>query len=245
MTDISIIQTEHRHLIKKHTHTLYEIIYYLDGDGVMHTASGDLRFSAGNIIIVPPNTVHRSTSEHGFSIFALKGEFESTFNFTEPLLLHDSENHDAKALLSMIYRARISPGDYQRSLVNAFVHFILQNSHLEEPLTLAVRRVINIVSERFYDSDLSVTALLKESGYAEDYIRAHFKKTVGKTPTDFLNSIRISHAVLLIETYKNTFTLTEIADRCGFTDYIYFSRKFKQQVGLSPTAYKKQSDTTV
>ncbi|MBQ4612231.1 MAG: helix-turn-helix domain-containing protein [Clostridia bacterium] len=240
MKDILIIKPEHRLSIKRHSHDTYEIIYYTDGKGVMHTSSGSLSFAAGNIIVVPPYTEHESSSQDGFGFYSLRGEFEGVLHFPEPILLRDNENNEALTLLSMINRNRIHPGDYQHSLVRALLHFILQNARSEDSLTLAVRHVATTLSEQFHSSDLSIVSLFRESGYAEDYIRAHFKKIYGKTPTDFLNSLRINHAILLIDTYKHAFTLSEIALHCGFTDYIYFSRKFKQQVGVSPTAYKKQ-----
>ena len=244
MESISIIKPEHRLSIKKHIHETYEIIYYTSGKGVMHTTSDDLHFSPGDIIIVPPFTEHQSSSQDGFGFFSLRGAFESSLHFSVPILLHDNESNEAGMLLSLIYRNRITPGDYQQSLIKALLHFILQNAHSEDSLTLAVRRVANGLSEQFHNSELSVASLLKESGYAEDYIRAHFKKIYQKTPTGFLNSLRIHHAILLIEAYKNAFTLSEIAVHCGFSDYIYFSRKFKQLAGLSPTMYKKQHETS-
>jgi AraC-like DNA-binding protein len=91
----------------------------------------------------------------------------------------------------------------------------------------------------FHDSDFDVTKLLKQSGYAEDYIRAHFKKITGKTPVEYLNELRINHAKTLINIYQNSTPLIDISLNCGFDDYIYFSRKFKQIVGVSPATYKK------
>ena len=91
----------------------------------------------------------------------------------------------------------------------------------------------------FHDCDFNVTELLKQSGYAEDYIRMCFKKTVGKTPVEYLTNLRIKHAKTLINIYRNSMPLTDVSFNCGFDDYIYFSRKFKQVVGVSPHAYEK------
>ena len=82
-----------------------------------------------------------------------------------------------------------------------------------------------------------IAGFLQKSGYAEDYIRAQFKKFTGKTPTEFLTKIRIYHACYLIDAYKNTLSLAEIAEKCGYTDYVYFSRRFKHIMGISPREY--------
>ena len=127
------------------------------------------------------------------------------------------------------------------ALINAFIHSLLQNIKMEDQLFLAVRAVIEKISNHFYNSDLDLHALLTESGYAEDYIGAQFKKILNKTPTQFLTEIRINHACFLINTCKNTLSLSDIAEKCGYTDYAYFSRRFKYITGSSPRAFMENS----
>lgn len=236
---ISLIGVNNERSYPLHTHSEYELIYYLEGCGAVRTPIGDLPFTAGNIALIPPSFMHGTVSEAEFKAIVVRG-VKNVFDFSTPLLFSDNASHDAEFLVRMIYRNRISNDEYLAALVNAYVHFILQNSQTEEPLTRAVQKIVNEISDRFFDCDLSLAALLNESGYAEDYIRAHFKKVVGKTPTEFLTMLRIDHAMYLIDVYKNALTLAEVSERCGFTDYVYFSKKFKAQVCLSPKAYQKR-----
>ncbi|MBR5900472.1 MAG: AraC family transcriptional regulator, partial [Clostridia bacterium] len=46
------------------------------------------------------------------------------------------------------------------------------------------------------------------------------------------------HAKQLIDTYKDALLLYEVAILSGFSDYVYFSRRFKKFTGLSPQEYK-------
>lgn len=225
-----------------HSHDGYEIIYYFKIDGELQTDQENSPLSSGMISILPPNTMHRSDSKDGFTAIAMRGPFGNLLQFKKPMVINDNADHDAEALIRMIYRNRFNSDDYLTTLIQAFLHFILQNTQPEDSLTRAVRKIANELSERFYDCDLSPTNLLKESGYAEDYIRAHFKKVMGATPNGFLNTLRIDHARYLIEVYHSALALSEISERCGFTDYVYFSKKFKELVGLSPKEYKKQWD---
>jgi AraC-like DNA-binding protein len=80
-------------------------------------------------------------------------------------------------------------------------------------------------------------SLLTKSGYAEDYIRAKFREITGYTPVEFLTKVRISQACSLIDMYGNSLQLSEIAEKCGYTDYVYFSRRFKALTGISPREY--------
>lgn len=222
-----------------HTHLGYEILYFFEGDGVVRSDMGDLPISAGKIIIIPPHIVHGTDSENGFKAIAIRGDFGNYFKFDAPLILSDNEEREGDALIRMIFRNQYGSNDYLKTLIDAFVHFLLQNASAEDALTGAVRKIANALTEHFFDSALSPAALLNESGYAEDYIRAHFKKIIGKTPNEFLANLRINHAKYLIEVYKNALTLSEVSEHCGFTDYVYFSKKFKELVGSSPKDFKK------
>ena len=72
--------------------------------------------------------------------------------------------------------------------------------------------------------------------------KTNSKQMTNKTPIEFLTHMRIRHACYLMDVFKNALSLAEIAEKCGYTDYIYFSRRFKQQMGVSPRAYKGASN---
>ena len=108
----------------------------------------------------------------------------------------------------------------------------------EDEIGKAVNELIDEITERAFETDLNLSEILRKSGYAEDYIRLNFKKATGKTPVVFLTEIRIKNACFLIETYGTSVPLSEIAEACGYTDYIYFSKRFKDLIGMSPKQYR-------
>ncbi len=220
-----------------HRHTHYEIIIYTKGTGTLSTKTMQLQCSPGTIIIMPPFRMHASTSETDYERIFISGEFSQFLHMTSPVILSDNADGEGVQLAKMIYRNRFGNPEYLTALTNALFHFILQNIEADDAVHSAIRDIIEKISDRFFDSNLGLQALLQKSGYAEDYIRAQFKKITGKTPVQFLTEIRISHACFLIDTYKNSLSLTEVAEKCGFVDYIYFSRRFKQVTGLSPRQY--------
>ncbi|MBQ6824771.1 MAG: helix-turn-helix domain-containing protein [Clostridia bacterium] len=222
-----------------HTHEKYEIVHYFEGEGYMRSSCGDLPLAPGNIILIPPNVPHGTDSVNGFRALMMTGDFGNLFNAAEPTLVQDNADKDAEALARMILKNRLGAQEYLGALQEAYLHFVLQHSTPEDAITAVVRRIAGELSERFFEFGLSPVTLLKESGYAEDYIRAHFKKVMGKTPIEFLTALRVDHAVYLIEHYKGALTLSEVAARCGFADYAYFSKKFKKHTGISPKDYKR------
>ena len=155
-------------------------------------------------------------------------------------MITDNPEGEGLLLAHMIYNNRHANTEYVMTLINAFIHFLLQSIKIDNELLLAIHNISREIANSFYDSDLNPCSLLNKSGYAEDYIRAQFKKIIGKTPTQLLNETRINHACYLIDTYKNHLSLSEIAEKCGFDDYVYFSRTFKRIKGISPRAYMKE-----
>ena len=147
-------------------------------------------------------------------------------------------DEDIASILQIIINNRYNNDDFTSSLHLAVVHYILNNLDEKDEKDMAVKKIKASIIKNFYKSDFDVTYYLNESGYNEDYIRAHFKKITGVTPIQFLTKIRIKHAKNLINAYKNSYSLAYIAESCGYDDYIYFSRKFKEVTGLSPQKYK-------
>ena len=64
-----------------------------------------------------------------------------------------------------------------------------------------------------------------------------FKKHIGIGIIEYLNIIRIQNACTMME--QGFTSVSDIADWCGFSDGNYFSKKFKERMGVLPTQYIK------
>lgn len=222
----------------QHKHTAYEIMLYTEGEGYLLAAGERYPFSPGTVIIVPPAVEHGSVSRDGFKNISIGGDFSGLVSLDKVTALID--NGDSTAIAKIIYKNRFGNAAYLWVLVEAYVSSIMQKVSTDNAVTLAARKIAETIGERLCDSELALNTLLAESGYAEDYIRAEFRRITGKTPVDFLTDLRIRRAMALIEIYGNSLPLSLIAERCGFSDYPYFSRRFKAFVGTSAREYKKE-----
>ena len=71
---------------------------------------------------------------------------------------------------------------------------------------------------------------------------AMYKKVTaltGKTPIEFIRSIRLKHAAQLLE--KTQMTVSEIAFEVGFNNTKYFVKYFKEEFNMLPRDYRNLS----
>ena len=225
-----------------HKHNDYEIIVYTKGRGKINLSGKEYEVSPGKIMIVPPETMHQSVIiDDIFERIYISGDFNNLLFEKNPILITDTPDNEGMLLGKMIYSNRYADVEYLSSLVNALVHFLVRNMKMEDHVYIAVKNIVDKISDTFSDSNIDLSEILKRSGYAEDYIRAQFKKIMGKTPTTFLTEVRINHARFLIDMYKTTYSLSTVAEKCGYDDYVYFSRRFKQITGMSPRKYMEMN----
>ena len=95
-----------------HQHPNWEIMYYLKGTGHLLTQTGAIAFSPGTIIIVPPKTIHGSSSEDGFVNISIGGDFEHVFMFDNIVVQQDNNDLNGKRLATLIFDNRVSDAKY-------------------------------------------------------------------------------------------------------------------------------------
>ncbi|CQR52880.1 response regulator [Paenibacillus riograndensis] len=92
--------------------------------------------------------------------------------------------------------------------------------------------------EQNYPSDLSLQEVAGKFYVSREYISRKFKQEYGINFSDYIGSVRIEKAKLLLQ--NPNLKLSQISEMVGFHDVKYFSKVFKKQVGLSPKDYRAQ-----
>lgn len=92
--------------------------------------------------------------------------------------------------------------------------------------------------ENFSEADLSLQTLGNEWGYHPKYLSDAFKKRMGIGFSVYVKNLRIKHAVFLME--HGVESVKNVAFLCGFRDPLYFSKVFREDMGISPSEYRKR-----
>ncbi|MDI4643977.1 AraC family transcriptional regulator [Cohnella hashimotonis] len=94
-----------------------------------------------------------------------------------------------------------------------------------------------------YGEEMSREQLAADAGVSPEHFSRAFRKYTGKTFNEYLTLYRIRGAQRRLLTEPAD--LNTIADKVGYKEGLYFSRKFKSVVGMSPTVYRRQRKRVV
>ena len=99
-----------------------------------------------------------------------------------------------------------------------------------------LRRVREYIDANL-ETNVGLDALSKVAGLSRCHFVRAFRQSVGTTPHNFLMYRRFCKAVELIA--DTNLPLAEIALAAGFSDQSHFSRRFRQYLGVSPSAFRR------
>ena len=103
---------------------------------------------------------------------------------------------------------------------------------------LRLRPVIAYIDEHFKEK-IYIEELSDMINVSPDYFTKMFKESIGKTPIDYINGMRINYAMELL--CSTDIPMSDIADSIGFCNPNYFHKIFKQYMVTSPLAYRKST----
>lgn len=94
-----------------------------------------------------------------------------------------------------------------------------------------------IVKGQIKNARLSIDDLAAQMNLGRTAFYAKVKGVTGYSPAEFIRILRMKEAARLL--LEGKLNVSEIAFQVGINDPFYFSRCFKSQFGVSPSAYKK------
>ena len=108
--------------------------------------------------------------------------------------------------------------------------------HRTSHLPVAVQRAIEFMGLNYRTRGLCLGDVARAAGLSEDHFGREFRAATGETPMRYLRRIRVEQSRYLLE--HTAMLVEEIAWEVGFADQFHFSRVFKRETGVSPTAWR-------
>ena len=114
---------------------------------------------------------------------------------------------------------------------------ILKHLSEEENATHpSVKAAASFIEKNYANHTLTNEMIAESIGISEVYLRKLFLNFLKTSPKQYVTDVRINHAKQLLT--ENLYSVSEIADMCGYTNIYHFSKRFKGSVNLTPSEYK-------
>ena len=105
---------------------------------------------------------------------------------------------------------------------------------LQEP---GIAKAIRLLGQA--DNTDPIEKIARECAYSRAVFFRKIREATGCSPHVYREKIRLRRARELL--LKSSMTAFDIAELCHFNEATYFSRRFKQQFGMTPVEFRKQS----
>lgn len=245
-----------------HKHLRIEINYVKKGNCILHLDDESVTFREGEIMIITSGISHLfETGSEGTTLMQLEflPEVFSHFNFKAEgetatfmsVTLFSEENRLIKIVNNVrimrvvqriVNELELKSQYYQYLVVMYYAELLIliyrymDESYLPICTNDSLKKAIAYIRLN-YQSEITMNDVAEYAGISERYLRRLFSQYLYLSPLDYLNQMRINRAIELL---RNTeMSVKEICYLCGFQSPQYFSRVFKQQMGISPREVTK------
>lgn len=164
--------------------------------------------------------------------------FKSGHPIYESLAYSMTESYDEYVSKDVCYKLPIRANIYL--IMTALLRYYCgSKDDLDRMIYHNVMRLRPVISyiEEHYGEKIYIDTLADMITVSADYFTKMFKDSIGKTPIDYINGIRINKALALLSDCDKS--VNDIALEIGFSNPNYFHKIFKQYMLTSPLAYRK------
>ncbi len=239
----NVIYYKPKHLAKyKAKLPTFELMYYIEGESVISFNGKKYEMMPNNILYLP-----KGIENDDYSIYINKPVklyniyFDTDDTLPDHPMIFTTKSGEISALFEKLFRAWISKKDgyYYKSM--RYIYQIAENlKKIQTGYNNKTRFEYLLPSEEYMsmhycDYKFNIEEFVNLSGLSYSYLKKIFIQKYGVPPVKYINSLKIKRACELLDTGR--FTVSEIADICGFENTYYFSNVFKNYIGVSPKNY--------
>lgn len=250
-------------LTRVHTHDFPEV-FWIERGRALHEINGHKQeLEDGDLVFIQPTDRHvlRTVDAAGFTLINLA---------FSPRVLSDLLRTHRAAFAPVFARPpasiprpeRLPRGDLSGlrqslSMLSAPGHARLALDHFLLGLPLLLRSSaapglppmpdwLRRASEQVQRPELfalGAPGLVKAAGRSAEHVARTVRTLLGKTPSDFVNEVRMHHAARELRVTNRA--IADIALECGLSNLSYFYALFRAAHGVTPRAYRLRHHRTV
>lgn len=248
-----------------HLHDWYEFIYIHEGNARFFIDQNFYNIGPGDLILVPPNTIHRMILEANnkivttaifFSKYALGNVMSASQSVFFSLYEHSRERKEYKYCINMNYllnleshleimnREYLEEKEHHCTFLTIHLHWLLLfvkrhgfSSNASTGTEPNWIRPLLIYIEENITNELSLHEMASYVSISPTYLSRSFKSTIGLSLSDYIMNKRIELSKNMLT--STTDNIENIAEKCGYNSMPHFYRTFKRKTSITPHEYRK------
>lgn len=247
--------------IERHVHDYFHYIYVIKGNPEIIIRNKIFHAEPRELFLIGPKTEHEVVNKSDKNCETLDIKFSSLNQLLVekfkclPIRIENSGNTIESILFAIIagmYNKEPVINELICIKVLEFLCYLLKTNQTEETrneYAVSDESIIDIIDNKNIELFEQVKKYIQQNirekyrisylanlfNMSEAYFCTMFKKHYDVTPIQYITMLKIEKAVDLM--YSTSMNISEISDYLGFETVHYFSRKFKQLMGISPSKY--------
>ncbi|MBO5262042.1 MAG: helix-turn-helix domain-containing protein [Clostridia bacterium] len=229
----------------------YYLLYMVTGNYSIISGEHTVNINEGDAIVIPPSTpyahCHTSSKDLNYLWVHFTGSsVEKILNSFGielfPRVNKVSGSNHLQTRFQRLFDCFIKNDNFMERDLSASLEKLLielaRAIRSKDTNRVSLSKSVNYINN-YYNTQIKIPDLAKMDGLSMTQYNLHFKKQMGMPPTKYIIMKRISTAKELIE--ASSFSLSRIGEMCGYDDYNFFAKVFKQVTGVSPKKFKAET----
>lgn len=249
------------------------LFYVVEGDGTFFVDNQKYHVSQGFFAYLPPETHYKFlfSNYNNVKIYVLNFDLTDQFyTFPKSLGTATENTFDKQKVLryelpkDFSQSIVLTNGFFIRNYVADCVELFLQkvayykhsaSAHLKLALLECLReanneksdyrliqRIQEYIRNNYQNTELTNQEIANKFGYHSYHINRLMKAHTKKTLHDYLTDYRLHMAKNYLRT--TSLSVTQVAEKTGFSSYTYFIKLFRERTGISPLQYRRSHERT-
>lgn len=233
-------------------HLNLELLYFVEGCGNVICDGKTFAVQQGDVAVINSYAIHSVTTTDVVRYFCLIVDNDfciaNIADMSELQFASLIQNDTARALFELVIEEFDSRDTFRDAGIQCAVQQLLlflcrnysepkpvgkKHDSARESVWIAVEFMKQNLSQK-----LTVEQIARSTGFSKYYFLRLFKAHTGYTVTRYLNLLRCDRAK---QSLLSGCTVKEAAAQCGFENLSYFTKVFKNCIGLLPGTVQKQN----
>jgi AraC-like DNA-binding protein len=236
--------------IHSHGDGLYELHYFISGEGSFRDGSAVFSIEPGSLYITPPGSIHQISAtnvhkpityyalllsvdgdEEALSLFEGLGRRRGAFSIgtSQRFFFADLLEKSRSTRPELVKAAYHSLFAFLYALDGGLPtsHATTDNAHVEKALAIMQGSI---------EGDLELSALCVRIQLSREHFVRLFSDRMGMPPMRYYSRLKIEAAQAMLS--STNLRIQEIADKLGYVNQFNFTRAFRRVSGMSPSGYR-------